>query len=234
MSTLEVLELGQVEYRQAWEMQRDIADARRLGTRDDTLVLLEHPPVYTLGRETDPSHISAGEEYLRALGADVVDVDRGGSVTFHGPGQMVGYPILDLASVLPIPSEKSRGDVLRYLRVLEEALIDTCARFKIEARRRPPFTGVWVDQGKLAAIGVKLGRGGITLHGVALNVTTDLAWFGHVIPCGIQREGVASLASLGVRDTGVEEVGEVFAGHLARRLGLTLRLRETASTALPA
>jgi lipoyl(octanoyl) transferase len=133
---------------------------------------------------------------LRAAGADYVEVDRGGSVTFHGPGQLVAYPIVRLAGVFPIRDHPAHGDVIRYLRALEQALVDTAAAYGVAAERRPPFTGVWTDRGKLAAIGVKL-AGGMTSHGVALNVCTDLSWFARVVPCGIDGAEVASLESLG-------------------------------------
>ena len=159
-------------------------------------------------------------------------------MTFHGPGQLVGYPIIRLASAFPIPANPERGDVVAYVRALEGALIATARRHGIEAARRPGFTGAWVGREKLAAIGVKL-AGGVTQHGVALNVTTDLGWFDHIVPCGIDGSGVASLASLGAPGHTPEQVAPVLAGCLAAAFGrrlddagpLTAFLRDRSPTA---
>lgn len=220
MSGFDMRWLGTVDYRQTWALQKELAAQRREGSIVDTLLLLEHTPVYTLGRETKEDHVGAGPEYLRSLGADVVEVDRGGSITFHGPGQLVAYPIVELAALVPQTSHPEHGDVLRYLRILEEALIATVATCGVEAYRRSPHTGAWVDQGKLAAIGVKLASGGITMHGVALNNRVDLSWFGHVIPCGIRNEGVASIESVGGICPTVQELGNRFAESLQNALSL--------------
>ncbi|HYL70293.1 MAG TPA: lipoyl(octanoyl) transferase LipB, partial [Candidatus Dormibacteraeota bacterium] len=195
--TLRWVWLGSVPYATAWGMQRELAAARSSGALDnDVVLMLEHPPVYTMGRNGESRHVPGGAAALAARGADYVEVDRGGSVTFHGPGQLVAYPILLLAQSFPIARHPAHGDVVAYLRALEHALIATAARYGVDAGRRPPYTGVWRDESKLAAIGVKLARG-VTTHGVALNVCTDLGWFGHIVPCGIDGAGVASLASLG-------------------------------------
>jgi lipoyl(octanoyl) transferase len=220
MSAFDLRWLGTVEYRPTWVLQKELAQKRKLGEIGDTLLLLEHAPVYTLGRDTKRDHLGAGPEYLRGLGADVVEVDRGGSITFHGPGQLVAYPILDLATLVPQSSDPTRGDVLRYLRILEEALIATIATCGLEACRKPPHTGAWMDKGKLAAIGVKLASGGVTMHGVALNNTTDLEWFGHIVPCGIRGEGVASIESAGGSCPTVPELGTRFAQALQNALTL--------------
>src|SRR5438552_2855567 len=127
MGELDVRWLGRADYLPTWNLQRELAGQRARGEICDTLLILEHNPVYTLGRETKPEHISAGRDYLRALGAEVMEIDRGGSVTFHGPGQLVAYPILHLASCVPVTSDPHQGDVVRYLRILEEALIKTVA-----------------------------------------------------------------------------------------------------------
>jgi lipoyl(octanoyl) transferase len=198
MATLEYLWLGRVPYREAWALQRRLAAARARDEIGDLLLLVEHPAVYTMGRTGSADHVPGGPEHLRALGADYVDVDRGGSVTFHGPGQLVAYPILRIADVFPLAGHPGRGDVLAHLRALEGALIDAVAAYGVAAERRPPFTGIWVGEAKLAAIGVKLASG-VTTHGAALNVSTDLGWFAEVIPCGISGAGVCSLESLGVR-----------------------------------
>jgi lipoyl(octanoyl) transferase len=211
--------MGTVPYRGAWALQSRLAEDRRAGRlADDLVLLLEHPPVYTMGRNGEPRHVPAGAEALRAAGADYVDVDRGGSVTFHGPGQLVAYPIVDLAASFPIAAHPVHGDVVRYLRALEEALIDTAATYGVSVHRRAPYTGVWAGNDKLAAIGVKLARG-VTTHGVALNVCTDLRWFDNVVPCGIDGAGVASLETLGAPGLTPQQVAPRLATELARALG---------------
>jgi lipoyl(octanoyl) transferase len=213
--------LGTVPYRDAWALQRRLAGARAAGTlEDDCLLLLEHPPIYTMGRNGRPEHVPGGPDRLRALGAEYLEVDRGGSVTFHGPGQLVAYPIVRLAAAFPVPGAPGQGDVLRYVRALEEGLIGAAAAAGVRGDRRPPYTGVWVDGDKLAAIGVKL-SGGVTLHGAALNVTTDLAWFAEVVPCGIRTAGVTSLERLGAGGWTPERLAPHLAVHLARALGRT-------------
>jgi lipoate-protein ligase B len=207
--------LGTVPYPEAWALQRRLAADRRSGRlSEDLVLLLEHPPIFTVGRQGDPRHLGDGPEALRGAGAECLDVDRGGSVTFHGPGQLVAYPITDLAAMFPVASEPGMGDVLRYLRALEAALIGTAATYGCRVERRPPYTGVWRGTDKLAAIGVKL-AGGITTHGVALNVCTDLNWFSLVTPCGIEGAGVCSLASLGSSGLTPKDVAPVLAANLA-------------------
>lgn len=229
MPPLEQVWLGRVPYGRAWEMQRRAAAARSRGAIPDLLLLLEHPPVYTMGRQGEAAHLGAGVESLRARGAEYVEVDRGGSVTFHGPGQLVAYPILDLAEAFPLRGQPGLGDVLAHVRTLEQALIDTVSTWGVEAARKPPYTGVWVGEEKLAAIGVKLASG-VTTHGAALNVSTDLGWFGHVIPCGISGKGVTSLEALGVRRLpAVAEVGACLAAALARLLGRESHLASATS-----
>ena len=213
--------LGTVSYRDAWRLQRELAVMRSSGAiANDVVLLLEHPPVYTMGRNGEARHLGDGPAALVAAGAEYIDVDRGGSVTFHGPGQLVAYPIVQLNRVFPIPSQPAHGDVLRYVRALEEAVIRTAAAYGISVERRPPYTGVWSGEAKLAAIGVKLARG-VTTHGVALNVCTDLAWFDHVVPCGIDGAGVASLATLGATGLTPESVSPVLAQELAAAFGHT-------------
>ncbi len=207
--------LGTVPYRDAWELQQRLARARRDGVlTDDVVLLLEHPPVYTMGRNGEVRHLGGGVASLRSAGAEYIEVDRGGSVTFHGPGQLVAYPIVDLARLFPIPAAPHHGDVLRYLRALEVALIDTAAGLGVSVQRRPPYTGVWAGEDKLAAIGVKLARG-VTTHGVAMNVCNDLSWFARVVPCGIEGAGVASLTSLGARPVTPQSVAPLLASALA-------------------
>ncbi|MDQ6846292.1 MAG: lipoyl(octanoyl) transferase LipB [Candidatus Dormibacteraeota bacterium] len=219
MATLEYLWLGRVGYSECWALQRQLAAARARGTIGDLVLLVEHPPVYTMGRNGSMDHVPKGVAHLRGLGAEYLDVDRGGSVTFHGPGQLVAYPILQIAGVFPLPDAAGLGDVVAHLRALEEALIATAAVYDVVATRRPPYTGIWVREAKLAAIGVKLASG-VTTHGAALNVTTDLSWFGEVVPCGIAGAGVASLASLGVRPAPrLHDVAVRFATEFARVIG---------------
>jgi lipoyl(octanoyl) transferase len=199
-----------------WQLQSALAEARRGGRlADDVVLMLEHPPVYTMGRNGEERHLCRGVDALRAAGADYVEVDRGGSVTFHGPGQLVAYPIIDLASIFPIARHPAHGDINRYLRALEASIIDTARSYGLITQRRPPYTGVWVGNSKLAAIGVKLSRG-ITTHGLALNVCTDLQWFDYIVPCGIDGASVASLQTLGARELQPVDVAPVLAANLAR------------------
>jgi lipoyl(octanoyl) transferase len=183
-----VLRAGRVGYVAAWERQRELARQRSAGAIGDTLLLIEHPHTYTLGRATKDGHLLISLEQLAAQGIELVESDRGGDITYHGPGQVVGYPILKLS--------QHGGDLLRYLRMLEETLIVALASYDIAAGRIAGLTGVWVGGEKIAAIGVKLSASGVTLHGFALNVTTDLRYFHQIVPCGIADKGVTSLERL--------------------------------------
>jgi lipoyl(octanoyl) transferase len=194
LSAIDVRQLGTLDYLAAWQLQRDLADARVAGG-PDTLLLLEHPPVYTAGRRTEP--------HERPLdGTPVVDTDRGGKITWHGPGQLVGYPIIGLTEPL---------DVIKYVRRLEESLITVCADLGLETIRVEGRSGVWVPAGggrperKVAAIGVRVARA-TTLHGFALNCDCDLGAFGGIVPCGIRDAGVTSLSAELGRRIGVDEV----------------------------
>ena len=179
-----------MEYQAAWQLQRELVQARRADEIGDTLLLLEHPHTFTIGRKGTVQNLLAGPQRLQMLGARVLETDRGGDITYHGPGQLVGYPLLDL--------RLRNNDVHRYLRNLEEAIIQTLATYGLEAKREPKYTGVWLDvagwRDKIAAIGVKVSQG-VTLHGFALNVNTDLSYFQEIIPCGITDpdKGVTSL-----------------------------------------
>lgn len=199
-TTIEVRRLpGLVPYAEAWEMQRGLVQLRKRDEIPDTLLLLEHPPVYTVGRAArDASNLGAGEEYLRSLGAEVFWSDRGGDATFHGPGQIVGYPILRL---------KDR-DTHGYLRKLEDVLVRVLSDYGLEGWHHPEYTGVWVGEKKIAAIGVKFSSGWITSHGFALNVATDLTWFDRITPCGIREFGVTSLVRELEREVPLVEVEE--------------------------
>lgn len=209
---LGVARLGEVDYLAAWELQRQLVARRRECDGRDVLLLLEHPAVYTLGKRTDRAHLLFDEAARRARGIDLVEVDRGGDITYHGPGQLVGYPIVKLASI--------RG-VVDYVRALEEILIVALGRFGIPAERSEGYTGVWVGDEKIAAIGVRVATGGITSHGFALNVAPRMSDYDGIVPCGIDDRGVCSLASLGV-DTTIDEVADAVAAATGEVLAATL------------
>ena len=203
--------LGRVDYLEGWRLQEAVAARVRAGD-DERLLLLEHDPVYTIGRRGTTDHLLAGPGELRRAGASVYRVDRGGDITYHGPGQLVGYPVVRLGE---------SPDLVRYVRALEGALVDTLASYGIGARTERGRTGGWVDvagtavPAKIAAIGVRVSRG-VTTHGFALNVRTDLAAFARMIPCGFVHD-VASLERLGVV-ADVRDVAERAARALAERL----------------
>ncbi len=191
MRALEVRHLGLIPYGEALALQRALVADRQAGRIDDSLVLVEHPAVLTLGVRGDGgrAHILASDAALTARGIETFEAGRGGDVTYHGPGQIVGYPIIDL--------NPDRRDVHRYVRDIEEVLIRVAGDFAVAATRVPGLTGVWVGPDKLAAIGVRISRW-VTSHGFALNVTTNLEDFRLIVPCGIADRGVTSLARLGV------------------------------------
>jgi len=209
--TLDVRHLGLVPYAEALALQRSLVDERRAGHIGDTLLLLEHPHVITLGVRGDGgrSHLLASSETLAARGVEVHETGRGGDITYHGPGQLVGYPIIDL--------KPDRCDVHRYVRDLEGVLIRTASDYGIDAGRVEGLTGVWVGNEKLAAIGVRIARW-ITSHGFALNVTSDLDFFKLIVPCGIADRGVTSLSRLVGRPIDMAEVATRTAEHLANAL----------------
>lgn len=199
--------LGRVDYGDAWNLQRRLFLERLDGDRGDTLLLLEHPHTYTLGKRAVEEDLVYDARARAARGIALYRVDRGGRATYHGPGQVVGYPIMMLG-------DEGRYDVVKYLRALEEALIRTAADLGVAARRDSEHTGVWVGDDKIGAIGVKISRG-ITMHGFAFNVTTNLAMFGGIVPCGIQGRWVTSVErETGVRRS-VREVATIAANHTA-------------------
>jgi lipoyl(octanoyl) transferase len=201
---------GLTPYARGWELQRELVGLRRRDEIPDTLVLLEHAPVYTVGRAAkDASNLGAGEEYLTSLGAEVFWSDRGGDATFHGPGQLVGYPILRLKKL----------DTHKYLRDLEELIILVLSDYGLEAGRHPDYTGVWVSGNKIAAIGVKFSSGRITSHGFALNVETDLSWFDRITPCGIREYGVTNLQRELDAGVSLAEVEEKVVGRFGELFG---------------
>jgi lipoyl(octanoyl) transferase len=211
-------QLGRVDYGRALEIQQQAAADRKLGLTGDQLLLLEHPHVITLGRNGHMENLLASDEILSRAGIGFYPTNRGGDVTYHGPGQLVGYPILDLRDW--------KRDVGAYVRAVEQCLIDTLADYSIEAGRVPKLTGVWVAGRKIAAIGVHLSRW-VTSHGFALNVATDLSYFQYIVPCGLTKP-VTSMAALGVR-AGLDEVSERFASHFGRIFDCELVTRPSGS-----
>lgn len=208
-----LIDIGTTRHAEALALQRSIVAAKKAGDPTDYLIFVEHPPVVTLGRKADETHLVVPRERLIARGVDVVDIERGGDVTYHGPGQLVGYPIIDL---------KARGlGLTEYLRLLEGALIDALGGFGIEAGRRKGLTGVWSERGKLAAIGVAVTRW-VTFHGFALNVSTELSEFGIIVPCGLAGERVTSMKSVLGREVEMAAVKREVAAALGRALGANI------------
>ena len=198
---------GLVPYAEAYELMHDLAEQRVRGEIPDTLVLLEHPPVYTAGKRWDPTHLRWAEDAMRAAGAEFHLVDRGGSVTFHGPGQLVGYPIVDLGS---------KPDVVGYVRRLEDVIIDACRDAGVGGLGRNAVnSGVWAGDRKVCAIGIRVVRARVTLHGFALNCTTDLSWFDAIVPCGLTDHTVTSLSRLAGREITVDEMAPLVADRFA-------------------
>jgi lipoyl(octanoyl) transferase len=208
--------LGVVPYATALELQRDLARRRISGEIDeDLLLLLEHPPVVTLGRTAKQAHLIASPDHLRARGIEVFEVERGGDVTFHGPGQLVGYPILDL--------KRHRRDLHWYLRQVEEALIVALAQVGIAGTRDARYTGVWTEGRKIASIGVHA-RDWVTWHGFALNVTTELSLFDLIVPCGIPSVQMTSVAREVGRDVAMDEIAALVAHAFGQVFGLEPRV----------
>ena len=207
-ATLEVRDLGLIPYAEALALQSDLVALRRAGDIPDQLLLLQHPHVITLGTGSSRSHVLADESRRRDLGIDLIEVGRGGDVTYHGPGQLVGYPILDL--------KPDRKDLPQYLRDLEAVLVQALAEMGIRAERKPDLTGVWVDGRKIATIGVRVSSGWITSHGFALNVSKDLSFFETIVPCGIQDVSVTSVSQELGQPCGIADivgiVSEAFSG----------------------
>jgi len=197
-----------VDYAEGLDLQRRLVEQRRAGGIPDTLLLLQHPHVLTLGVKLADakSHVLASPEQLTSLGVDIFEAGRGGDVTYHGPGQLVAYPIIDL--------RPDRCDVHQYVRDLEEAMIRVCASLGLTASRVAGKSGVWIGDNKVGAVGVRISRW-ITSHGIALNVAPDLNYFSLIVPCGISDKGVTSLARELGRDVSMEEIEESFAAHFA-------------------
>lgn len=198
--------LGTVDYEKALRLQRTLQAKRIEGAIEDVVLLLEHPPVLTLGRSAKNEHIIASKEMLAARGISVHEVGRGGDVTYHGPGQLVAYPIIDL--------KPDRKDVRKYVWTLEEAMIRTCGDFGIDATRIRGLNGTWVDERKVGAVGVRISRW-VTMHGLALNANSNLNDFQLIVPCGIEDKAVTSLSNELDRAVTVDDVTTPLATHFA-------------------
>jgi len=187
MKTFNVIDLGTCAYGKAWDIQKDIHAKRIAGEIPDTLILVEHPNVYTLGKNANAQHLIASQDYLKSKGIEIYNVDRGGDITYHGPGQLVGYPIFNL--------KDHKESVAWYVHSVEQVLIDLLADYDITAKRIEKLTGVWVGNQKIAAIGMRVSRW-VTMHGFALNVSTDLSLYDGIIPCGIVSKGITRIIDL--------------------------------------
>jgi lipoyl(octanoyl) transferase len=205
---------GSVDYDRANELMHELASLRLRGEIPDTLILLEHPPVFTAGRRSKPEHVVWTEERIEAAGARLRYIDRGGSLTFHGPGQLVGYPILDLGA---------RPHALGYVRRLEDVVIRAGRDLGVELGRNEVQTGVWSGDRKVCAIGVRLMRMRVSLHGFALNCSTDLSWYDAIVPCGLANEGVTSLTRLAGREVSVGDATIPVLRHFERVFDIELR-----------
>ena len=202
--------LDTIDYKEAWDLQKSIFELRYQQKVDDVFLLLEHPHTYTLGKTADEKNLVGNEEYLNKNKISVYDIDRGGDITYHGPGQIVGYPIIDLNSW--------GKDTDKYLRALEEIIIRTCEDYGLAVTRVPKYTGVWIEDRKIAAIGIKVTRW-ITMHGFALNVNTDLSLYNGIIPCGITNKEVTSLQKELNTEIDIEEVKLIILNHTVKIFG---------------
>lgn len=205
-------DLGMIDYNQAWDLQKEIFDLRHRNEINDTLFLLEHPHTYTLGKVAEKENLISTKEQLQELGISVYEIDRGGDITYHGPGQIVGYPIINLSDW--------KEDTHEYLRALEEVIIKTCSEYGLSTNRNPKYTGVWLGERKIAAIGIKVSRW-ITMHGFAFNVNTDLNYFGGIIPCGIKDKDVTSLQRELGKEIKLSEVKEKLVKNFQNVFGYT-------------
>lgn len=209
-----LVDLKQMDYEEAAIFQGEVHHLRALGLIPDTLLLVEHPPVFTIGRSGGSEHLKVDRETLRKKGVKVLEVDRGGSITFHGYGQLVAYPIIHM--------ETFRGDLHHYLHLLEELLIQVLREYGIAGERFPPYTGVWVEQEKIAAIGVAC-RGAVMTHGFALNVKTDLHYFSLINPCGIASYSVTTMTKLLSSALAIENVKRLVQASFTDVFGVRLR-----------
>jgi len=198
--TLNLYNIGLIDYEEAWELQKELLELRFQKKISDTLLFVEHPHTYTLGKIAKRENLISSEKFLKEKEIKVFDIDRGGDITYHGPGQIVGYPIIDL--------NEWKKDTHEYLRALEEIIIKTCGHYGLNAGRNPEFTGVWIEDRKIAAIGIKV-RHWITMHGFAFNINTDLTYFTGIIPCGIKDKDVTSLKKEINQRINLEEVQKI-------------------------
>jgi lipoyl(octanoyl) transferase len=197
---LSIIDLGRQPYRPVWDFQRELQKERIDQLISDTLIFVEHDPVYTIGKSGSDLHVIANNDFLQAHGIEVVQVDRGGDVTYHGPGQLVGYPIFNL--------QQHKQSVSWYMRSLEEVFINVLSHFNIQGQRSEGYTGVWVKGEKITALGVRISRW-VTMHGFAFNVNTNLSHFGGIIPCGIFHHGVTSLQKILGHSVEMAEVKQI-------------------------
>jgi lipoyl(octanoyl) transferase len=213
---ISVLQLGTIDYATGLRLQEKLVSLRKDGRVGDVLLLLEHTPVITLGRNAKAKNIVASPELLAQRGVEVFECDRGGDVTFHGPGQLVAYPIFDLRGFPSTSGTRKTLGAIEYVRRLEEVLIRTCADFRIPTKRIAGLTGVWTDlettEAKIAALGVHISRG-VTSHGIALNVNTDLSFFDLIVPCGITSRPVTSIAKVSGHDVALQGVAHSLSGN---------------------
>ena len=217
MSEFEVRDLGVMGYAEALQLQRSLVEQRKRGEIPNQLLFVEHPHVITLGRNGNMQNLLASEEILCRSGIEFHETDRGGDITYHGPGQIVGYPIFDLRGW--------KRDVVAYVRAMEQAIIETLGDFGIRGNRVEKATGVWVEEAKICAIGVHISRW-VTSHGFALNLATDLRYFQYIVPCGLTRP-VTSMRALGC-DAAREDVQRVIARHFEEQFGLQVQKSEPA------
>jgi lipoate-protein ligase B len=214
------IELGRTDYKSAWDLQKKLVSLRSRGKVPDCLIITEHEPVVTMGRASSKDNLLVSQEELSNRGIDFYKIERGGDITFHGPGQIVAYPILDLTN---------RGrDLHRYLRDLEHVIIETLLEFKIKATTKKGLTGVWVSNHKLAAIGVAVSRW-ISYHGMALNVNTDLDYFNHINPCGITQFPVGSISSILGKKADIEKAAKLLSNNFAEYFGYNMKVLESIS-----
>lgn len=205
-------DLGLIDYKDAWDLQKSIHQLRTENKIDDILLLLEHPHTYTLGKTADKQNLLGDKKYLDENKISVYDIDRGGDITYHGPGQIVGYPIINLTNW--------KQDTHKYLRSLEEVIIKVCREYGLTGKRVEKFTGVWIDERKICAIGIKVSRW-ITMHGFAFNVNTDLKLFNGIIPCGISDKEVTSLNRELKIEVSLTEVKEKIIHHFVNEFNYT-------------
>ncbi len=205
-------DLGLIDYGLAWNLQKEIFELRLTDEISDTFFLLEHPHTYTLGKVAEKENLISSDTQLKELGVSVYVIDRGGDITYHGPGQIVGYPIIKLSNW--------KEDTHQYLRALEEVIIQTCAEYGLKTERNPKYTGVWIGEKKIAAIGIKVSRW-VTMHGFAFNVNADLSYFGGIIPCGIKDKDVTSLQQELGKEVELNEVKEKLIKYFREVFGYT-------------